>query len=152
MRMQPLEERHVGIVGGWHWNEWGNRDPFGSLETWTRRIACSLGDDDLPRWYVATEARKAIGSVGLVPHDMSDRPDQRHRTPWVSGVFVDQGYRKQGVASAMMQYISECTLDGTLFLQTYSAESLYASLGWVVIERVMYHDELTSIMSLVKAS
>lgn len=150
MRMRPLELRHAGIVGAWHWNEWGYKDPYGKLETWIQRIASSLDHDDLPRWYVATEAGKAIGSVGLVPHDMSDRPDQLQRTPWVSGVFVSEPYRNRGVASAMMRYIAECTPDETLYLHTDRAEALYMSLGWMVVERVMHRDELTSIMALAK--
>lgn len=90
----------------------------------------------------------AVGSVGLVPHDMSDRPDQRHRFPWVSDVFVSEGCRNRGVATAMMRHIAEePTSNETLYLQTYSADSLYAALGWAVLERVMYHGELTAIMS-----
>jgi GNAT superfamily N-acetyltransferase len=78
-----------------------------------------LFDDDRP-----------VGTASLAHDDLACRRDL---TPWLAGVFVEPAYRGRGYASALVRQVeafASAASVPTLSLYTWTAESLYARLGW----------------------
>ncbi|MHC8318648.1 GNAT family N-acetyltransferase [Pseudomonas sp. LB3P31] len=62
---------------------------------------------------------------------------RRSLTPWLAGVYVKAEYRGRGIASKLVnRIVDEAAALGIaeLYLYTDQAQSLYASLGWEVVE------------------
>jgi GNAT superfamily N-acetyltransferase len=141
----------IECIARWHWNEWGAADPTGSLETWTVGLRKRTNRDRIPLTLVAIDPLGApIGSVTLVEHDMPDRTDLQHLTPWVAGTFVVEGERRKGVGTALMRRVAvEATRIGVrdLFLYTSTAREFYERLGWKPVRHDFYEGEPVTIMT-----
>lgn len=90
-----------------------------------------------------------IGSVTVVQHDMPDRSDLHHLSPWIAGMFVVPGERQKGVGSALMRHAAaKARLVGVreLFLYTSSARRFYERLGWTLLGDDFYEGEQVTIM------
>ena len=142
----------VATVAEWHWNEWGHSDPGGSLETWTAGLRNRTSRDRVPMTFVAIDGvGEPIGSVTLVEHDMPDRADLQHLTPWIAGTFVVPGERGTGVGTALMRHaVTEASRIDVpqVYLYTSSARGFYERLGWAVLRDDAYEGEQVTIMVL----
>lgn len=140
----------VPVVAEWHWNEWGDVDPSGSLRSWTRRLASNNNPDRIPMSYVAIVEGEPVGSVVLVDHDMPDRQDLIHLSPWLAGLFVLAGYRCRGIGSRLIRHAeSEATRFGAdqLCAYTSTASGLYKGLGWEVMAETEYEGSEVTVLS-----
>jgi GNAT superfamily N-acetyltransferase len=66
----------------------------------------------------------------LAHKDLETRPDL---TPWLAGVFVQPAFRGRGYATALVRRVeafASAASVRTLWLYTWTAEPLYARLGW----------------------
>ena len=90
---------------------------------------CLSGTRFIPQWYVAMDDTKIIGGLGMIDNDFHDRKDL---TPNICAVYVEEEYRRQGIAGALLQ--DACTdakengVD-TLYLVT-DHTSFYERYGW----------------------
>jgi GNAT superfamily N-acetyltransferase len=78
-----------------------------------------LFDDDVP-----------VGTASLVTNDLPSRPDL---TPWLASVLVRPQFRGRGYSSApLIKHVERAAAASTavLWLYTWSAEPVYARLGW----------------------
>jgi GNAT superfamily N-acetyltransferase len=101
---------------------------------------------------VAVRGDELCGSAMLVAQDMETRPDL---TPWLAGVYVTPPYRRRGLGSALVERIVSEAASlrvPTLFLYTSGAESLYARLGWTVLDRCKYRGIDVTVMAKQIAS
>jgi GNAT superfamily N-acetyltransferase len=108
--------------------------PFSLAEAeafWTDRVLPRLRGGGLTAWIARTDDRM-VGSVQL---DCDTPPNQPHRAE-VRKLLVHPGYRRQGIAKALMATL-ECHANQSgrnlLTLDTRNgdkAEPLYASLGY----------------------
>ena len=90
---------------------------------------CLRGTDAVPRWYLALAGGEIVGGLGVIENDFHDREDL---TPNVCGVYVEEAYRKRGIAGKMLQLAcDECAAAGigTLYLIT-DHTSFYERYGW----------------------
>ena len=70
------------------------------------------------------------GTAGLMRTDLAARPDL---TPWLGGLFVEPGFRGQGLGTALVRQVeayARAAAVPVLWLYTLGAEPLYARLGW----------------------
>jgi GNAT superfamily N-acetyltransferase len=142
----------VPLIAGWHWQEWGDTDPSGSLAEWTRGLYQRTLRDQIPTTYVVVEQSRPIGSVTLVEHDMETRLDL---SPWLAGLYVEPQSRLQGVGRALVQHALEQVHHlhiAALYLYTHPARSFYERLGWEVLEETLYHERPVSIMRFLLPS
>ena len=90
---------------------------------------CLLGRASVPQWYIATENDVIIGGLGVIGNDFHDRKDL---TPNVCAVYVEEAYRRRGIAGKLLQYVcddmSALGID-TLYLVT-DHTSFYERYGW----------------------
>jgi GNAT superfamily N-acetyltransferase len=142
----------VQVIARWHWDEWGHADPGGSLQSWTAGLARRMNRDRIPMTLVAFDDSGApTGSVTLNAHDMPDRADLRHLTPWIAGTFVVPERRGNGVGTALMQHAAEEARRlgvQRVYLYTSDARGFYEKLGWAPIQDDFYESESVTIMSL----
>ncbi|MBX9405892.1 GNAT family N-acetyltransferase [Pseudomonas baetica] len=129
-----------------NFNEWGEFRPGDTLEARTERMRKASGKGAIPSVVVAIEDDRLLGGALLIDSDMKTRPKL---TPWLAGVYVKAEERGRGVASQLVnQIVEEAKTLGvqTLYLYTDAAQSLYARLGWEVVEELVYEDLPVTIM------
>lgn len=115
------------IVATWLVNAFGH--PGGrTLEEMTSLILSPpKGPEET---FVLFDQDKPVGTASLAHDDLASRRDL---TPWLAGVFVEPSSRGRGYATALVRQVeafasSACVT--TLWLYTWTAESLYERLGW----------------------
>lgn len=90
---------------------------------------CRNTDGPIPRWYVVVDGDSMIGGLGVIENDFHLRRDL---TPNVCAVYVEETYRKQGIAGWMLNRVcNEYHAMGidTLYLST-DHTSFYERYGW----------------------
>lgn len=135
-----------------HFAEWGRLRPDETLRGRTLRLGNCCGRGSIPMVVVAVRGDELCGSAMLVAQDMETRPDL---TPWLAGVYVTPPYRRRGLGSALVERIVSEAASlrvPTLFLYTSGAESLYARLGWTVLDRCKYRGIDVTVMAKQIAS
>ncbi len=65
---------------------------------------CVKNESAVPQWYVAMDNGKIVGGLGVIENDFHNRPDL---TPNVCAVYVEEDYRGQGVAGALLNFVVE---------------------------------------------
>lgn len=59
----------------------------------------------IPQWYVVLDKReKIIAGAGVIANDFHDRKDL---TPNLCALFVEEAYRRQGIASAVLRFAQQ---------------------------------------------
>lgn len=132
-----------------NFKEWGEFRPGDTLEARTERMRAACGKGAIPSVVVAIEDGRLLGGALLIDSDMKIRPQL---TPWLAGVYVKAEDRGRGVASQLVsRIVDEAAALGVsqLYLYTDAAQSLYAQLGWEVIEELVYDDLPVTIMKYV---
>jgi GNAT superfamily N-acetyltransferase len=112
--------------------------PGDSVEARIRRLQGCCGRQEIPTVVIAFDEDRLLGSAMLVEHDMDTRMEL---SPWLAGVFVAPGSRKQGVGAALVRRVVEnATALGVkrLYLYSPSTEAFYSRLGWMLVERTRY--------------
>lgn len=90
---------------------------------------CLQNTGAVPQWYIVKNKEKIIGGLGVIANDFHERKDL---TPNVCAVFVEEEYRCQKIAGAMLDYVCEdMSRNGidTLYLVT-DHTSFYERYGW----------------------
>ncbi len=80
--------------------------------------------------FVLFDHDRPAGTAGLVRQDLETRPDL---TPWLAGLFVQPAFRGRGHATALVRRVEVFAAAASvpvLWLYTWTAEPLYARLGW----------------------
>jgi GNAT superfamily N-acetyltransferase len=101
----------------------------------------------LPRTFVLLDGETPVGMASAVEHDLESRPEL---TPWLAAVVVDRAARGRGHSRTLIHFIEDFARDNgveTLWLFTWSAERLYAKLGWRAAERLEQNGRDVVVMS-----
>ncbi len=141
----------IEIVARWHWTAWGHADPEDSLERWTASLRSRTNRDRVPMTFTAIDdSDSPVGSVALVAHDMPDRTDLTHLSPWVAGTFVICSKRGKGIGKMLMRHAvaeADRVRARELFLYTSTARPFYERLGWTLVREDFYEGEPVAIMA-----
>lgn len=130
----------------WLHRQWDHLHPGATLETRTNRLKSYLNKRTVPVAFVAIRDGKPVGTASLIASDMTTRPEL---TPWLASVYVHPEARRCGVGRALVERVMREVKDigiGRFYLWTDTQERLYASIGWVLEERVQYKGMLVSLM------
>jgi GNAT superfamily N-acetyltransferase len=70
-----------------------------------------------------------VGTASLVANDLPSRPDL---TPWLASVLVRPQFRGRGYSAPLVRHVEGAAAASAtvLWLYTWSAEQVYARLGW----------------------
>jgi len=139
--------QHIPLVAQWHQNEWHHISPHLTTPLRIAQYSKYSNSPAIPSCIIALMNDQPVGSASLVGSDMDTHP---HLHPWLASVFVDKAYRRQGIATAL---IEKCIDNAhhlgidTLYLFTPDQTSFYQKRGWKVIESCIYHNEKVDIMA-----
>lgn len=111
---------------GWFHEKWGV-----PAEAYRESICkCQADQVRVPQWYLVLSGSGAIlGGLGVIENDFHKRVDL---TPNVCAVFVEEPYRKQGIARAMLDYMCRDMENmgiSVLYLLTDHTD-FYEKCGW----------------------
>lgn len=129
--------------------EWGDFAPGDSLEARIELMRSACGKGEIPSVVVALEDAELLGGALLIDSDLDARPEL---TPWLAGVYVKAEHRGKGVASQLVnRVVEEAAALGVpeLYLYTDTSQSLYARLGWQVVEELVYEELPVVVMKYV---
>ena len=148
MKIEYLADytEHIPTVAKWFHDEWGYLEPECDLEERTKRLREKSNRETIPVGFIAVDHNEPVGSAFLVECDMDTHS---HLKPWLAGVYVQQPYRKHGIATALVtRVVDEAKQQGfsKLYLWTPKEENYYAKRGWHTIERTRYKNEDAVIM------
>ena len=100
------------------------------IEEYTKSIQeCLTGAGCVPQWYVAFEKGEIIGGIGVIENDFHNRKDL---APNVCAVYVEENYRRRGIAGELLKYVCEDMRSfgiETLYLIT-DHTGFYERYGW----------------------
>jgi len=79
--------------------------------------------------FVLFDVDVPVGTASLVVSDLPSRPDL---TPWLASVLVRPQFRGRGYSTPLVKHVEQAAAASTevLWLYTWSAEPVYARLGW----------------------
>lgn len=135
----------IPILAHWLWEAFWRHDGHTEAET-AAWLATAIVPSGPPQAFVAVENAKPVGVASLVRHDLEERPDL---SPWLANVFVPPEVRGRGHASRLVRRVEQAAAEGgiqTLWLYTWTAEGLYARLGWETVETFRRHGEPHKLM------
>ncbi len=113
------------VVAGWLHAEFAHaRGP--SLP---ERIAHLRAQASPEETYVLHDDGVPVATASLVASDLPTRPDL---FPWLASLVVPPDRRGRGYSTPLIRHVeaAAATLAPTLWLYTWTAEPLYARLGW----------------------
>ncbi len=90
-------------------------------------VSPSVGPEET---FVLFDQGVTVGTASLAHKDLEARPDL---TPWLAGVFVQPAFCGRGYATALVRRVEAFASAASvpvLWLYTWTAEPLYARLGW----------------------
>lgn len=129
MKIELITKDSPFIAKGveYFWKCWGNESNFIFYEDCIKH---SFSDKkSLPKFYVMLEQGDIIASYALLTNDIISRQDLM---PWFACLFVNEPYRKQGIAEKLLQHgLDESKQKGfnTLYLST-DLMDFYEKKGW----------------------
>jgi GNAT superfamily N-acetyltransferase len=162
----------VPTVAGWLHQEWGYLYPGGSLQSRIEQVYERAQPEGIPTVFIALAGETAVGTSGLLQYDSAvDRAIETAHTaaadrgkadlkwlerrviptPWLVSVYVVPEYRRRGIASRLVRHAMGAArrvgVDKLyLYTDTPGAEALYRSLGWQILERLVYTEMHTTLM------
>ena len=112
-------------AAAWFHEKWGI-----PLEAYRESMEqCLAGGGPVPQWYMAMAEGRIIGGLGVIENDFHDRKDL---APNVCAVYVEEDFRCQGIAGALLEEVCR-DMEGlgisTLYLLT-DHTSFYERYGW----------------------
>lgn len=90
---------------------------------------CQNHKEKIPQWYLVMEGSQIVGGLGVIENDFHKRKDL---TPNICAVYVEENYRKLGLAKEMLEYVcKDMMLMGytDAYLLTDHTE-FYEKCGW----------------------
>lgn len=112
-------------AAAWFHEKWGI-----PLEAYRESMEeCLAGRSPAPQWYMAVADRRIVGGLGVIENDFHDRKDL---TPNVCAVYVEEAYRRRGIAGALLDHVCRDMADlgvRTLYLLT-DHTTFYERYGW----------------------
>ena len=95
----------------------------------------------LPAILVASVDGRIAGTVALRARSVETH---EHLGPWVTGLWVEPGFRGLGLGRKLLLAIAEeAAARGhrQIYAVTNTARGLFDKMGWTAIEEILYHGE-----------
>ncbi|MBC8038707.1 MAG: GNAT family N-acetyltransferase [Rhizobiales bacterium] len=126
------------------WGPLTGHDCPASYEAFLEQAACSSA---LPRVLVARLGDTLLGSVNLLAHEMTIRPQL---TPWLGQLFVSENQRAKGIGTGLLNaaiaYVENSGYRQLFLFTSGTLPGYYGKRGWTEIEEVSYLGKARTIM------
>ncbi|HIT86783.1 MAG TPA: GNAT family N-acetyltransferase [Candidatus Coprocola pullicola] len=122
-----------------------------ALEEYQKSIQmCIIKNKKIPQWYIViNEKEDIIAGAGVIENDFHNRKDL---TPNVCALFVEEQYRKRGIAKHVLDFIKQDLKElglKEIYLVTDHTQ-FYEKCGWEFLTMVMGEDNLPERMYVTK--
>ncbi len=137
---------HIQALASWHQQEWHHISPHLTTDKRVQLYSGYSSSKTIPCCLIATQGDTLLGSASLVLSDMETRTDL---TPWLASVFVHPDYRRQGIASRLINHCLDMARSisiNRLYLFTPDQKAFYARRGWQLLESCEFNGEQVDIM------
>jgi GNAT superfamily N-acetyltransferase len=144
--------RYVDTVASRGWHAWWTDSPVPLAEyrNWVQACIESTG---VPACFVAYSGEQYLGSVKLIASDLEARPQY---TPWIAALWVDEAFRRQGIAARLIDAArAEAGLCGhkTAYLcATPENSPYYLARGWKLLEEAVSGLNIFTIPTVSKTA
>ena len=138
---------HIPVIAQWHQDEWHHISPNLTTERRIKLYSSYNTNCVIPSCTLALINKHPVGSASLVVSDMDSYP---YLSPWLASVYVHSDFRKQGIASQLLEICLDTAKKAhlkTLYLFTPDQTDFYQKRGWELYESTTYHGEYVDIMS-----
>lgn len=112
---------------------------------------CMQNTAPIPQWYlVLNQQQQIVAGAGIIDNDFHDRKDL---SPNLCALFVEEPYRKQGIARQLLQFITQDMAQqgiDKLYLVT-DHTAFYERCGWSFFTMVQGDDGCQQRMYLFQA-
>lgn len=148
--LDPADRASIRTIAGWYYDEWAT-----PVEATVRRLTRRPGGD--PIVHLVLRAGNRLAATGGLCREVNlFRVHERFRAfrPWVGQLYTHEAFRNRGYGGRLLARIEREAADRrleTLYLYTFTAESLYRKCGWKTIERVPYKGRDTAVMKKTPA-
>jgi len=132
---------HIPVITKWLQTEWGHHNPGWSFDDHLAHYKTYAVQSGLPIQMVAVQNDQPIGCVTLNEDDLPSEPDLG---PWVSGLFVPEEFRRQGLGQILLAGAeAEAKRQGYthLYLFNRSAIKFYTKASWVPVKTVLFREK-----------
>ena len=122
-------------AANWFHEKWGV-----PAEAYLECMDAYLNHENDYGWYLCLDNGKIVGGLGVIENDFHNRPDL---SPNVCAVFVEETYRKQGIAGRLLDLVVKDEKDNgvsPLYLLT-DHTGFYEKYGWEFLCLVQGNDE-----------
>jgi N-acetylglutamate synthase-like GNAT family acetyltransferase len=136
----------VDTIVRWHLEQWGHILPGFTPAGYREYLSSHYRRGAVPSLFVAVSENKVIGTAALEDADMDSHPEL---SPWIASVYVDEKYRRMGVAAALIDRVTaepRSARVGKLYLFTPDREQFWAQRGWKLLYQEKYYGETESVM------
>jgi GNAT superfamily N-acetyltransferase len=124
----------LDIVAQRCWTAWWMEGAV-SLEEYRGWVAACVASTTVPSCLVAHVGKEFRGAVSLIASDMNKRPQY---TPWIAALWVEEGYRRQGTAVALIdsarKEAKRCGYEKAYLCATEANSPYYRARGFTQIE------------------
>jgi len=116
----------IPAAAQWFHSKWGV-----PVDAYLESMHASLDSKSgVPMWYfIQDEKDKIIAGLGVIDNDFHKRPDL---TPNICAVFVEEEYRKQGLAKELLDYacteLKKCGIFDAYLITSHT--EFYERCGW----------------------
>ena len=136
-----------------HFDYWGELTGYNSEDAYRTFVEQAANSVSLPRVLIASDDERFLGSVNLLPGEMTSRPQL---SPWLGQLLVVPASRSCGVGAALLQaaaaYVATLGHDRLFLFTSGTLPSYYRRIGWRDVEDVFYLGKMRTIMKLELAA
>lgn len=143
--LDSSNKEQIKIIADWYFKEWGT-----PIERTFSRLKNQPGKDLLFQLIALKESRLlATAGLGNQVGLLKVYGKFNHLKPWLALLYTEEDYRKQGIGKLLIDETerkAKALNLSTIYLYTFTAESLYTKCGWEKIDMVQYKGHDTVIM------
>jgi N-acetylglutamate synthase-like GNAT family acetyltransferase len=122
------------------WKQWGSQSNYNFYRDCIER-SCDT-QSDIPRFYLALENNKIIGSYALLRSDLNSRQDLY---PWFACLYVEPEYRGKNIGGQLQNHaVDQARLKGYEYLYLCTdLTGYYEKTNWRFIDKAysIFDDE-----------
>jgi predicted N-acetyltransferase YhbS len=136
----------ISLLAQWFQNEWSLINETATIDSRQEDLKSRISQKSLPLTMLAIDHQEILGTYSL---DLADLPIRPLWSPWLASVFVNPLHRKKGIGTLLVQKgLEHSQFLGikTLYLFTTNRANWYASMGFQVIEKLIYCNERITVM------
>jgi N-acetylglutamate synthase-like GNAT family acetyltransferase len=138
----------------WHHQECERQGLKSTLELRRERLLKHIYSDSIPKTFTATIGNELVGCVSLVNYAYgrdSVRAKITDSPLWLSNLFVQQSFRKQGIGNLLIEkaktYATELQLS-ELWLTATDYTDYYQKRAWEIVRKTRLGGKPVNVMQL----